>query len=151
MQLHFSRAQLRGQLSDLEGSPYADGDIWILDLPCEFRNRGQQLRIVLDGPDPLPTAEPDPALFKMLQRAHQWREQLETGPAISIRDLAERNDVNGSYFTRVRRLAYLAPDIVDAIVTGRQPTDLTATRLVRMHDLPIDWPGQRQYLGFPNT
>jgi site-specific DNA recombinase len=151
LQLHFSRAQLRGQLSDLEGSPYADGDIWILDLPCEFRNRGQQLRIVLDGPDPLPATEPDPALFKMLQRAHQWREQLETGPAISIRDLAEKNDVNGSYFTRVLRLAYLAPDIVDAIVTGRQPTDLTATRLVRMHDLPIDWPGQRQYLGFPNT
>ena len=45
----------------------------------------------------------------------------------------------------------ISPDIIDAIITGRQPTELTATRLVRMHDLPIDWPGQRHYLGFPNV
>lgn len=150
LKLHISRAQLRGQLSDLEGSPYADSDIWILDLPCEFRNRGHQLRIVVDGPDQLPATKPDPALLKMLQRAHQWREQLETGSVVSIKNLADKNDVNGSYFTRVLRLAYLAPDIVDAIIAGRQPTGLTATRLVRMHDLPIDWPRQRQHLGFPS-
>jgi len=85
----------------------------------------------------------------MLRRAHQWREQMESGPAISISKLAEKNGVNGSYFTRVLRLAYLAPDIVEAIINGRQPQDLTASRLVRMHDLPIDWPGQRRYLGIP--
>jgi site-specific DNA recombinase len=49
----------------------------------------------------------------------------------------------------VLRLAYLAPDIVEAIIEGRQPSELTVNRLVRMHDVPIDWPGQREYLGFP--
>jgi site-specific DNA recombinase len=151
LQLHFSRAQLKGQLCDLAGSPYADADIWVLELPCEFRNRGQQLRIMLGGPEALPAMKPDPTLLKMMRRAHQWREQLETGPAVSIKDLAEKNNVNGSYFTRVLRLAYLAPDIVDAIITGRQPIDLTATRLVRMHDLPNDWPSQREYLSFSNA
>ena len=64
-------------------------------------------------------------------------------------DLAATNNVNPSYFTRVLRLAYLAPDIVEAIVAGRQPPELTANRLVRIHDLPIDWPGQRGHLSFP--
>jgi len=91
----------------------------------------------------------DPTLLKLLRRAHNWRRQLETGRPQSIADLAVSNSVNASYFTRVLRLAYLAPDIVKAIVSGRQPTELTANRLVRMHELPIDWPSQRQYFGFP--
>jgi len=43
------------------------------------------------------------------------------------------------------------PDIVEAIVTGRQPSNLSAKRLVRMLDLPMDWSGQRDYLGFPEA
>ena len=70
---------------------------------------------------------------------------------IDQRELTCQYRVNASYFTRVLRLAYLAPDIVKAIVSGRQPTELTANRLVRMHELPIDWPSQRQYLGFPTV
>jgi hypothetical protein len=70
------------------------------------------------------------------------------GP-LSIKELAATNGVNASYFTRVLRLAYLAPDVVEAIVTGRKPPNLLANRLVRMLDLPIDWSGQREYLGFP--
>ena len=57
--------------------------------------------------------------------------------------------MNASYFTRVLRLAYLAPDIVEAIVAGRQPPNLSANRLVRMLDLPMGWSGQREYLGLP--
>jgi len=53
------------------------------------------------------------------------------------------------YFTRVLRLAYLAPDIVEAVVRGRQPVELMANRLVSMQYLPLDWPGQRECLGFP--
>jgi len=66
-----------------------------------------------------------------------------------MKDLARINGVNGSYFTRVLRLAYLGPDIVEAIVDGRQPINLTATTLLRMHDMPISWVHQRRLLGFP--
>ena len=45
-------------------------------------------------------------------------------------------------------LAFLAPDITDAILDGRQPTELSAARLKRMRDLPPDWQQQRRYLGF---
>jgi hypothetical protein len=58
------------------------------------------------------------------------------------------NGVNASYFTRVLRIAYLAPDIIEAIVEGRQPPELTANKLVRVKNLPIDWASQREALGF---
>jgi site-specific DNA recombinase len=95
------------------------------------------------------SAASDPVLLDIMRRAHDWRRQLETGRPQSITDLAAASGVNRSYFTRVLRLAYLAPDIVEAIIEGRQPSELTVNRLVRMHDVPIDWPGQREYLGFP--
>jgi len=45
-------------------------------------------------------------------------------------------------------IAFLAPDITEAILDGRQPTELSAARLKRMRDLPLDWQQQRRYLGF---
>lgn len=65
--------------------------------------------------------------------------------------LAASNSVNASYFTRVLRIAYLEPDIIEAIIEGRQSPELTANKLVRLKNLPIDWPGQREALGFPHT
>ena len=49
--------------------------------------------------------------------------------------------------SRLLLLAFLAPDIVDAIASGRHPVDLTAHRLIRTLDLPVAWPAQRQLLG----
>ena len=70
-------------------------------------------------------------------------------PIVTQTSLSCQYRVSSSYFTRVLRLAYLAPDIVEAVVRGRQPVDLMANQLVRMQDLPLDWPSQREYLGFP--
>lgn len=112
-------------------------------------NRDQQLRILPSESIKTPDAVLDPTLFRLLRRTHDWRRQLETGQPQSITDLAATNSVNPCCLTRVLRLAYLAPDIVETIVAGQQPFELTANRLVRMHDVPIDWPGQREYLGLP--
>ncbi len=65
-------------------------------------------------------------MLKLLRRAHDWRRQLDTGPPKTISDVAASNGVNASYFTQVLRIAYLAPDIVPAIMEGRQPPALTA-------------------------
>jgi hypothetical protein len=48
----------------------------------------------------------------------------------------------------VRPLAFLAPDIVDAVAAGRQPANMTAHRLIRSMELPIGWGAQKQLLGF---
>jgi site-specific DNA recombinase len=62
--------------------------------------------------------------------------------------LAEREGVSRSYFTRLVRLSYLAPDIVQAILDGRQPRDLTPDKLLAHSRLPIGWHEQRTALGF---
>jgi len=126
-----------------------DDKHWYCEIPYTLRNRGTQLRIVPEGLSDTASPETDPSLFKLIRRAHDWRRQLESGSPRTITDLAAANGVNASYFTRVLRLAYLAPDIVEAIVTGRQPPNLSANRLVRMLDLPMGWSGQREYLGLP--
>jgi len=149
IRLRISRPGLIDWLGALPHSPSVSNKDWICEIPYELRNRGQQLRIVPSASIQRSGSGPDPTLIKLLRRAHDWRRQLETGRSQSITDLAATNGVNPSYFTRVLRLAYLAPDIVEAIVAGRQPSELTANRLVRIHDVPIDWPGQREHLGFP--
>jgi site-specific DNA recombinase len=66
----------------------------------------------------------------------------------SIRSIAGGERLTGSYFTRLLRLSYLAPDITKAILAGRQPPDLTAAKLLRASRLPITWAAQRTVLGF---
>jgi site-specific DNA recombinase len=62
--------------------------------------------------------------------------------------LAQRERVSRSYFTRLVRLSYLAPDITQAILDGQQPRDLTADKLLEHSRLPLAWHDQRTVLGF---
>jgi DNA invertase Pin-like site-specific DNA recombinase len=151
IRIKISRPGFGARLGQVINSEAFDDKYWYCEYPYKVRNRGRQLRIVPEGMNRAATPEPDPALLKLLLRAHDWRRQLETGQPRSIKDLAAINAVNASYFTRVLRLAYLAPDIVEAIVVGRQPPDLSANQLVRRLDLPTNWASQREYLGFPEA
>ena len=63
-------------------------------------------------------------------------------------ELAQREGVSPSYFTRLVRLSYLAPDIIQAILDGRQPRALTADELLARSRLPLTWHEQRRVLGF---
>jgi len=72
---------------------------------------------------------------------------LRTGNA-SIAKLAEREGVDDRYVSCVLPLAFLAPEIVEAIRQGAQPADLNATKLVRRIDLALDWNVQKRQLGF---
>ena len=65
-----------------------------------------------------------------------------------MRDLARRSSVDQGDVSRILPLAFLAPDIVEAILNGEQPPELTAARLKRMRHLPSDWQQQRRHLGF---
>ena len=91
---------------------------------------------------------PDPKLVELIVQAHRWFEELKNGQVSSIAALAKRDGLHSADVSRVLPLTFLAPDIVEAILDGRQPTELTAARLKRMRDLPMDWRHQRRYLGF---
>ena len=61
---------------------------------------------------------------------------------------SDREGVSSSYFTRLVRLSYLAPDITQAILDGRQPRDLMPEKLLAHSRLPLTWHDQRIVLGF---
>jgi len=74
-----------------------------------------------------------------------WFDELVTGRALSLQALAERDGITRRYIRRLVGLAFLSPELVEAILQGRQPVELTATRLTEL-DLPLDWTEQRELL-----
>ena len=84
----------------------------------------------IDGTDPFATAKPDARLIKLLIRARRFNATLLGSDGVPFAALAKREGVSPSYFTRLVRLSYLALDITEAILDGRQPRDLTADKLL---------------------
>lgn len=83
----------------------------------------------------------DSALVKALARAFRWKRMLESGEYATIAELAEREGIAPSYMTRVLRLTLLAPDIVEAILDGRQGPEVTLGRLLK--GFPVEWEAQQ--------
>ena len=109
-----------------------------------FKRRGVETKLILPGLDhPNHSARPDPALIKAIARGRGWFDELATGRALSLQALAERDGITRRYIRRLVGLAYLSPELVEAILQGRQPLELTATRLTEL-DLPLDWTEQRR-------
>jgi site-specific DNA recombinase len=134
---------LRDRL-DIDGGGTADEIT--LDIPVAFRRRGVETRLVVNNSSA--PIKPDEKLVELVVQARRWFDDLKTGTAASVHDLAKRDGADPGDVSRVLPLAFLAPDIVEAILDGRQPTELTAARLKRMRDLPLDWAQQRRHLGF---
>ena len=88
-------------------------------------------------------AKPDARLIRLLIRAHRFHTTLAEGEGIPFAALAKREGVSRSYFTRLVRLSYLAPDITQTILDGRQPPDLTPDKLLAHSRLPLAWHDQR--------
>lgn len=116
------------------------------DVPLRIKRRGVEMRLVIEGPS-AGTANPDPVLLKELRRAHRCFEALVSGQAGSLAELAATEGISDRYVSSLLPLAFLAPEIVEAIASGRQPAELTAHRLIRTLDLPIAWAAQKQLLG----
>jgi hypothetical protein len=92
---------------------------------------------------------PDDRLIRQIAKSHDWFERLTPGKAKSIRDIAMAEGVTNSYVRKVIHRAFLAPDIVRAILNGTQPQELNLESLRKFIPLPIDWNEQRKLLGFP--
>jgi len=90
---------------------------------------------------------PDQKLVRLLKNAAEMRDFVLSNRKKSIRQLAKEKGVGPSYFARVLRVNYLAPDIQAAIVDGTQPPGLTPHKIL-YGPLPLHWGQQRQLLGF---
>jgi len=138
-------------LLDVPATPLqcvTDDETQILSIPVRVRRAGREIRMLIDGTDPFVAAKPDARLIKLLARARRFNATLVGSDDVPFAALAKREGVSPSYFTRVVRLSYLAPDITKAILDGHQPRDLTAEKLLEHSRLPLAWHDQRTALGF---
>lgn len=84
----------------------------------------------------------------MLKQAHQFLQALSDGTGLTIAELATRERIDVSDLSRIIRFAFLAPNLAEAIVEGRQPVELTRHQLSRLTALPQLWSDQRALLRF---
>ena len=149
VELHLKRSGVLKALQ-LDGAKAskipAKEDLFELRIGVQLKRTGRGVRLIV-GDEAHP---PDEGLIRLMARAFDAREQLLSGRYSSIDDMARQTNASGTYLTTLVRLTYLAPDIVRAILDGRQPLDLSLTRLMTSTKaLPHGWADQRRYLGFP--
>ena len=87
----------------------------------------------------------DNAMVKAIARAFRWRDMLENGKHATIVEIADAETINESYVRSVLRLTLLAPDIVEAILSGRQPAGMQLDGLMKR--FPVEWRAQRDGFG----
>src|SRR5438045_426898 len=130
-----------------ESADEADADLLILSVAAQLRRTGKEMTLRIERRDEFP-ARPNPSLIKLIVRAHLFEAKLLQSDGGKFAELARREKLNRPYFARILRLTYLAPDITDAILDGRQPLNLSAAVLLNHPSLPLSWPEQRKALGF---
>src|SRR5438105_2190389 len=117
-----------------------------LTAAVAFTRRGAETKLVLQGlAQQTHNSRCDPAMIRAIARGRAWFEELATGRARSLQELANRDGISRRYIRRLVSLAFLSPQLVEAILQGRQSVELTATRLTEL-DLPLDWIEQHQLL-----
>jgi site-specific DNA recombinase len=117
-----------------------------LAAAVNFKRRGIETKLVLPGLTQQDCgSRGNPALIKAIARGRAWFEELASGRARSLQELAKRDGITRRYIRRLVGLSFLSPQLVEAILQGRQPVELTATRLTEL-DLPLDWAEQHRLL-----
>jgi hypothetical protein len=124
--------------------------VYCFSVHSELKCRGVEAKLVVRGPHGK-TPVPDAKLVNLLARAYRWLDQLTEGKVKSVKEIAHGEGVNAGDVGRTIQLAFLAPDIVEAIVAGLQPIELTPRPLMRIGALPLAWDCQRCLLGFPQS
>lgn len=154
--VEMSRSELRGFITDnqidasyraaLQGQEASSDDIIRLTVEARLKRFGGEMRLVV-SPDSSSSQEITPIL-RAVVRAHKWREDVLAGEVPNRVLAAKRLDLNEAYLRRVLGCAFIAPDILEAILDGRHPSALTVKALLRRNP-PLDWAEQRTHFGFP--
>ena len=130
-----------------DSAPSPDSATVTISLPFDVRRRGVEARLVIGGDEQRPPSI-DQRLIDTIARAMSWMQRLTSGTTKTTAEVAREDGIDDGEISRVLPLAFLAPDIVEAIVRGRQPVALTTRYLKRLKPLPASWVEQRRLLGF---
>jgi site-specific DNA recombinase len=149
----------RGRLVELLGAqpfdPTTQGgksgeeseEVLTLTVMARLQRVGREMRMLVENSDDQTSA--DPGLLRIVARAHDIQERLMENTDLTVHVIASQERVSANYVYRLLRLPTLAPEIITAIVNGKNPPQLTAKKLMRMTpQIPVDWAEQRKLLGF---
>jgi site-specific DNA recombinase len=111
-----------------------------------LKRTGKETKFVVNGV--ANSAPADTTLIRLLVRGQKIAKRLFEPNCPPLEAVAQEEEITASYATRLVRLAFLAPDIIAAIFAGKQPSGLTANKLMADTRLPLAWQDQRAALGF---
>ena len=135
-------ATMQGGKSDKESE-----EVLTLTVMARLQRVGREMRMLVENADDQTMA--DPGLLRIVARAHDIQERLMQNNDPTVHVIAHQERVSANYVYRLLRLPTLAPDIITAIVNGKNPPPLTAKKLMRLTpQIPVDWAEQRKLLGF---
>jgi len=120
-----------------------------LTVPVRLKRRGNEMKFIVESGTIAEDPRIDKNLVRLIVRVRILARRVRDNPAATIEDIAAREGYGATYAGRLLRLTCLAPDIVAAILDGRQPPELTANALMVKTPLPLEWSAQRAALGFP--
>jgi site-specific DNA recombinase len=146
--IHHNGVELTSKIKELNGTidhgnHSQDPNNLRLALPPP-RPRARK-EIVVPGNSRTQPRRIDQALILALARASSWMRSLRQGEFVDTNEIAQRFGFSDAHIRRLLRFAYLAPDIVETIIEGRQPRTLTVKQLLR--GIPLAWADQRAAFG----
>ena len=122
-----------------------DEDVLTLETAAKLTRSGLAIRMIdTDGRLLRPTV--DMTLVRLIAKARGWWQRLQQERGLTVSGLAECEDVTKSYVTRILRLAFLSPEIVKAIMTGKQPAWMDGGSLCNREAIALDWDQQKHNL-----
>jgi hypothetical protein len=108
-----------------------------LFIPLELKRKNGRPRIVASTTEPhIQSCIQDPHILKALGRAWAWRRKLESGEAATIHDIAKAENVTDRFVSRMMRLAYLSPEILEKLAIWQEPCAVSIKELMEKADLP---------------
>ena len=136
------------ELAMQRGTPDNEAkDVLTLTVRARLQRVGREMEMLVENTDDQTKA--DPGLLRIVARAHDIQERLLQNVELTLHALASEEHVTPGYVSRLLRLPSLAPDIITAIINGKNPPQLTAKKLMRLAlEIPADWIAQRKLLGF---
>ena len=119
-----------------------------LIIPAWVKRTGTSNKLLIPGAVGPVHLKADRSLLRLIGQAHRCRRLLDRStPDMRMAEIAAQANLSPSYFSRVLRLSFLSPDITKAILQGRQPSELTANRLMTEGRLSAAWAEQSDGLG----
>ncbi|MFM8859819.1 MAG: hypothetical protein ACKOEW_06980 [Methylocystis sp.] len=118
-----------------------------LNIKATLRRAGKGTRLIISN---TPPAEINEHLIELIKEAISVRQKLLANPELCIESLTAQLELYKGRITSLIKLSWLAPKIMRAILEGRQPLDLTSSKLLKLaKDLPLSWTDQHSLLGIP--